>query len=163
MVVLYIFIFYQVKLYSDLILQVVYVVLQFYGWYNWLHGGKENSLLNVTKLPSKNLVFWVFLGVIITFGWGYVMDNYTDAAVPYWDGFIAVMSLIAQWLLAKKKLDSWFFWIAVDIVAIGVYFHKHLYFTTGLYSLFLFLAVLGFREWKKSFESSLVKPQLSST
>lgn len=83
------------------------------------------------------------------------MANYTDAAVPYWDAFIAVMSLIAQWLLTKKKVESWYFWIAVDVVAIGVYLYKHLYFTTGLYTIFLVLAILGLFEWKKSFEVAI--------
>lgn len=156
-VVLYIFVFYHAKLYSDLILHVIYVVLQFWGWYNWLYGGKNKTHLKVTKIPSRNLIVWVILGLCITGGWGYIMANYTDAAVPYWDGFIAVMSLIAQWLLTKKKLESWYFWIAVDVVAIGVYLYKHLYFTTGLYTIFLVLAILGLLEWKKSFEVNPAK------
>lgn len=155
-VVLYIFVFYEAKLYSDLILQFVYIVLQFYGWYYWLHGDKQKTSLAVTRLPRRVVVFWAMAGICITGGWGYLMDKYSDAAVPYWDGFIAVVSLIAQWLLAKKKLESWMFWIAVDIVAIGVYFYKQLYFTTGLYIIFLFLAIIGFLEWHKAFKASSV-------
>lgn len=159
-VVLYIFVFYETKLYSDLILQIIYVVLQFYGWHNWLHGGKEKSHLAVTRLRPKDFIVWIILGILVIAGWGYLMDNYTDAAVPYWDGFIAVISLVAQWLLAKKKLESWVFWVAVDLVAIGVYLYKHLYFTTGLYTIFLFLAVTGFFEWKKAVETNSSRPQV---
>ena len=59
-----------------------------------------------------------------TFAWGYAMNNYTNAAVPYADAFITVMSLIAQWLMARKRLESWFFWIAVDVLAIGIYLYS---------------------------------------
>ena len=140
-VVLYIFVFYQAKLYSDFILQIVYVALQLYGWYNWLYGGKNKTPLKVT----------------------YLMHRYTDASVPYLDGFIAVMSLIAQWLLTKKKLESWLFWIAVDVMAVGVFWYKQLYFTSGLYTIFLFLAIFGLLEWKKSFESKSIKSLLIKT
>jgi nicotinamide mononucleotide transporter len=152
-VILYISVFYHAKLYSDLILHVVYVVLQLYGWYSWLYGGKNKTRLIVTRLPTINFIYWIVLGLCITAGWGYFMDNYTDADVPYGDGFIAVMSLIAQWLLTKKKLECWYFWIVVDVVAIGVYFYKHLYSTTGLYAIFLCLAAMGFLAWKKSYET----------
>ncbi len=162
-VVLYIFVFYQAKLYSDFILQIVYVALQLYGWYNWLYGGKNKTPLKVTRLTVKDLVLWIVLGVCITGVWGYLMHRYTDASVPYLDGFIAVMSLIAQWLLTKKKLESWLFWIAVDVMAVGVFWYKQLYFTSGLYTIFLFLAIFGLLEWKKSFESKSIKSLLIKT
>lgn len=85
------------------------------------------------------------------------MAYLTDAAVPYADAFTTVTSLEAQWLMGKKRLESRRFWIAVDVVAIGVYFFKQRYLTTGLYSVFLVLAAIGFFEWRKS-----VRPQLGS-
>lgn len=78
------------------------------------------------------------------------MATYTDAAAPYADAYVVVTSLIAQWLMARKKIESWFFWISVDVVAIGVYLYKSLYVTTGLYSVFLFMAITGYFAWRKS-------------
>lgn len=150
---LYIYIFFDAKLYSDFILHIIYVVLGLYGWYHWLHGGKNKKELPVSLLPRKALIIWIILAGIGTMCWGFLMGTLTDASVPYADAFTTVTSLIAQWLLAKKRLESWVFWIAVDIIAIGVYFYKQLYFTTGLYSVFLVLAVLGYIEWKKSYGS----------
>ena len=149
-VVLYIGVFYQARLYSDLILHVVYVIMQVYGWYHWIHGGRERTELKVTILPIPALLAWILIGAAATVPWGYSMATYTDAAAPYADAFIAATSLIAQWLMARKKLESWQFWIAVDIVAIAVYFYKDLYITTGLYSVFLVLAVLGYFQWRKT-------------
>ena len=98
------------------------------------------------------LLAWILIGAAATVPWGYSMATYTDAAAPYADAFIAATSLIAQWLMARKKLESWQFWIAVDIVAIAVYFYKELYITTGLYSVFLVLAVLGYFQWRKTID-----------
>lgn len=151
-VVLYVGVFYQAKLYSDLILHVIYVIMQVYGWYHWLHGGRERTELAVSVLSVPALLAWVLIGIAATVPWGYSMATYTDAAAPYADAFIAAGSLIAQWLMAQKKLESWYFWIAIDIVAVAVYLFKELYITTGLYSVFLVLAILGYFQWKRTLQ-----------
>jgi len=153
-VALYIAIFYQVKLYSDLILHIIYVFLQVYGWYHWLHGGRNRSKLPVSTLGRQSRMIWPAATTAGTVGWGYLMATFTDAAVPYGDAFTTVASLVAQWLMACKRLESWLFWIAVDVVAIGIYWYKSLYLTSGLYAVFLILATLGWFEWRKSFRET---------
>ena len=153
-VILFIFIFYEAKLYSDLILHGIYVGMQIYGWYHWLHGGERDNSLPVSRQSSRETFLWAIVAVLGGFGWGHAMATFTDAAVPYLDAFIVSASLIAQWLMARKKLESWFFWIAVDVVAIGVYFYKKLYVTTALYSFFLVLAVSGYVVWKKAWRTA---------
>ena len=150
---LYIFIFYEVKLYSDLMLHFIYIGLQIYGWYHWLHGGKSRANLPVSELGSRSRLVWPLIAIACTGVWGYLMATYTDAAVPYGDAFTTVASLIAQWLMARKRLESWLFWIAVDVVAIGIYWHKSLYLTSGLYAVFLVLATIGWLEWRRSLVS----------
>ena len=152
-VALYIVIFYQVKLYSDLILHVIYVVMQVYGWYHWLHGGKNRGALPVSMLSSRGRLVWPSIAAGGTVLWGYLMATFTDASVPYGDAFTTVASLIAQWLMARKRLESWFFWISVDVVAIGIYYHKGLLLTSGLYAVFLVLATIGFFAWRRSLAS----------
>jgi nicotinamide mononucleotide transporter len=89
------------------------------------------------------------LGAAGTLLWGHLMGRFTHAALPYPDAFTTVSSLIAQWLMARKRLDSWYFWIAVDVVAVGIYLYKGLYLTTGLYAIFLGLAVTGLMVWRR--------------
>jgi nicotinamide mononucleotide transporter len=149
-VVLYLFIFYQVKLYSDMLLHGIYVVMQLYGWYWWLHGGRDRNSLAVTRLSAAGLSAWVLLVAAASLGWGHLMATQTDAALPYADAFTTVASLVAQWLLARKKLESWLFWIAVDLTAIGIYSSKALYLTSGLYAAFLVMAVIGLLAWHRS-------------
>ncbi len=150
-VLLYIFIFYRVKLYSDMALHVVYVFLQIYGWRNWLRGGQGRTELPVSALGERALLAYVFLCAASTAALGFSMASFTDAAVPHFDAFTTVASLVAQWLMAKKKIESWYFWICVDVVAIGVYFYKDLIFTAFLYATFLVLAVTGLVAWSRSF------------
>jgi len=146
-VTLYVFIFYQTKLYSDMILHIIYIFVQFAGWYTWMYGGEDRSKLLVSVL-QKSLFQWFVVTISGTVIWGYLMAQYTDAALPYFDAFTTVASLVAQWLMVKKKVESWYFWIAVDIVAIGVYWVKALYLTTGLYAIFLILSIIGLMEWR---------------
>jgi nicotinamide mononucleotide transporter len=83
------------------------------------------------------------------------MASFTDAAVPYWDAFITVASLIAQWLMTRKRLEAWLFWMSVDVVAIGVYIHKSLLMTSGLYAVFLIMATMGYLTWRRSISARL--------
>jgi nicotinamide mononucleotide transporter len=147
---LFIVIFLEAKRYSDMLLHIIYVFLNGYGWYHWLYNKKGKEELPVSGV-GKLLPLWGVVCIIGTVILGFVMITYTDAAFPYPDAFITVASLIAQWLMAKKKLESWYFWIIVDLIAVGVYGLKELYLTTGLYAVFLVMAIFGYYEWRRSF------------
>lgn len=150
MVSLYTFVFYQVHLYSAMILQIIYVFLQIYGWYHWLKGNKSDHKLLVSRLSKLELNISLIIGIIATVILGYFMNRYTSAHLVYWDAATTVISLIAQWFMARKVLECWFGWMIVNVLAIGIYWVKELYLTTGLYFVFLIMAVLGFIEWKKT-------------
>lgn len=151
---LYVIIFYQAKLYSDTILNVIYVGVQFYGWYHWLHGGRDRGELAVSRLSAPALNGWIVVTVVGTALWGYGMASLTDAAVPYWDAFTTVASLVAQWLMARKRVENWAFWIAVDVVAVGVYLYKGLHLTAGLYFVFLIMCIEGWRAWNRTVQET---------
>ncbi|WP_431241375.1 nicotinamide riboside transporter PnuC [Flavobacterium sp. P21] len=153
-VMLYCFVFYTSKLYSDMILHIIYIFLQGYGWYSWKYGGANHDTLRISLLTKR--ILWVALTVFISILVGYFMDTRTDASCPYIDAFIMVASLVAQYLMIIKVLESWLFWIAVDVVAIGVYSYKELYFTAILYVLFLIMAIAGYLEWKKAYNQELI-------
>jgi nicotinamide mononucleotide transporter len=150
MVSLYIVIFFRAKLYSDTLLQVVYVFLQIYGWHAWLKGGPNRTPLDVSRISNRAAVVALVVGVVATIGLGGAMSRYTDAAFPFIDAFATVASLIAQWLMGRKVLESWLVWIVVDVVSIGLYVAKRLYPTAALYFAFLLLATQGYMAWKRS-------------
>jgi nicotinamide mononucleotide transporter len=144
-----VFVYYQSFLYSDFILHIIYVILGFYGWYQWAYGGQSHSQLPITRLGTSMWVLSIATGVAGLFILGWVFDTYTNASFAYWDAYTTSFSLVAQFLLAKKKLGNWLVWIAVDLIAIGIYFAKELYFFTFLYVGYLILAIYGYLEWKK--------------
>ncbi len=155
-VFVYIFIFYDVKLYADMGLQVFFIVLQVYGWYEWLYGGEQKTELKVswgTKTIYGMTLLFVFLATTLL---GSVLYRLTDASLPYIDSFLAVLSMAAQWMMAKKYVENWILWTIVNIGSIAMYGMKGLYLTMFLYSVYLVLGIIGFFEWKKSFRIETV-------
>ena len=144
------YVFFDVNLLSDFLLHLIYVVLQIYGWYHWLHGGQDHGELAVSRLTGRGVAMWILAAAAGTVSWGYFMSVTFGAAVPYGDAFTTVTSLIAMWLMARKHIENWHFWIAVDVIAIGIYFYKGLYFFTGQYVAFLALSIIGLISWQKS-------------
>lgn len=150
MVALYIVIFAEARLYADAGLQVIYLGLQFYGWYQWLHGGARHDALAVSRASSATLLTTMAIGAAGTAALGTGLARYTDQALPYWDSFIAAFSLVTQWMLAKKLIENWIYWFVIDVVAVGVYFNRGLLPTAVLYAVYLALAVAGWIRWRRS-------------
>ena len=161
---MYIFVFFRSKLYADTGLQVVYVVLNFYGWYQWLYGGKNRTELPVSRTPARIRALLVVIGAVSTAIIGTFLGHNTDAALPYMDALTTSTSLVAQWMMTRKLLENWIVWVAVDVVYIGMYIYKDLYVTSLLYAVFLVLSVMGYLEWKRSLASTAAihQPALSS-
>lgn len=155
MVSLYMYIFFNAKLYSDAALQVFFLVMQFYGWYQWTRGPVEHarSLSAVTRLSTKG---WLLTAAGVLTGTallGATMGRLTDAALPYPDALTTMLSVFAQFLLTRKILENWTLWIVADIIYLGIYTAKDLYWTAGLYVVFLVLCVKGYRDWQRDVKS----------
>ena len=150
MVSLYAIVFYRARLYSDTLLQGFFFAANVYGWQQWLAGRSDNGAVAVRTLSGRARMGWLAAILVLTLGWGTLMHRLTDAAAPYWDASIAMGSVAAQILLAKRYVDNWPLWIAVDVAAIGLYAVKDLPLTAALYGLFLILACLGWREWARA-------------
>ncbi len=153
---LYAIVFHSSRLYADMGLQVVYVIVSFYGWYQWLYGGKNRTELKVSKTPWKLAVFLTFIGLSFALLLGTVLHRTTNAALPYMDSLTTSTSLVAQWMMTKKLLENWLVWVAVDVVYIAMFISRSLYVTALLYLPFLILSVMGYRQWK----ASLNEPEL---
>ena len=147
---LYMIVFFQARLYADVGLQGVYILVAIYGWYEWLYGGPQHSVLAVSRLTRTTALVLLALVVGGTAVLAFPLAAYTNASLPFWDSLTTVMSLVAQWMLAKKILESWLVWIVADTIYVGIFLYKALYLTAGLYVVFLGLAVLGFIEWRKT-------------
>lgn len=149
---MYIYIFLNAKLYADMGLQVFYIVISFYGWWNWLYGGANHSELRVTRLSRRMAMILPVAGALGALALGWFLHQTTDAALPYVDSTLTVASLIAQYLMTKKVLENWLIWVTADVGYIGMYIYKELYPTAFLYAVFLVLATMGWFEWKRSWQ-----------
>ncbi|GAA3922148.1 nicotinamide riboside transporter PnuC [Hymenobacter algoricola] len=147
---LYIFVYYGQQLYADCLLQIFFIAMGLYGWYGWQYGGARHSALGVTRTRPWE---WAVVAVgvaLFTAGFGYYLRHYTNDSLPYWDSFTTAGSLAAQYLLTRKRLENWLLWIVVDVVYVPILWHKHLYPSSGLYALYLVLAVYGYIEWRRA-------------
>ena len=149
-VTLYIFVFQRARLYADMALQVVYIGISLYGWYEWLHGGRGKSPLAVSRGVRRLAAVLAAIGLVAAALLGTLLARYTNAALPYLDATTTTTSLIAQWMMARKILENWIVWVAVDVVYIGMFLYKSLVLTAGLYAVFLVLSLMGYFQWKRT-------------
>lgn len=144
----YLVLFWQAGLYADSSLQLVYVVLGLWGWWNWLRHRPMGSALHVR---GANRMEWVLLPVIGLIGAGvmwWVLTNFTGSTVPAADAMTTALSLLATYGQGRKILQSWWLWIAADLIYIPLYAVKGLWLTALLYLIFLAMCVVGLRRWQ---------------
>ena len=146
-VALYAVLFYDAKLYADVVLQGFFFATSVYGWWAWTRGGAAGDELPITTLSAPQRLAAVGAVAAASLGAGWFFSTWTDAALPFADSFILGGSVVAQLLMMRRKLEHWPIWIAVDLVAVTVYALKALYLTSAVYGVLLVLCVLGIREW----------------
>lgn len=147
--VFYVLVFYTSKFYADMSLQFYYIGVSIYGWYWWIYKGKKGKTLEVSRL-SKTLFYKLILASLLIFILiAYVLTNYTDSPLPYWDALTTALSIVATWMLARKIIEQWWLWVFIDFVSMGLYLYKGLYPTSILFVIYTALAIVGYYKWKK--------------
>jgi nicotinamide mononucleotide transporter len=139
-------VFFEARLYGDAGLQLVFIAVSVWGWYQWL-GGARHQRLVVTRTNSTGLC-WAAAGWLAGFVLlAYFLKNFTNTDVPHSDGFLTAGSILGQLLLSRKKVENWHVWIIVDVLYVGLYVYKGLMLTAILYAIFCVMAVIGLRAW----------------
>ncbi|MEJ8656325.1 nicotinamide riboside transporter PnuC [Streptomyces sp. MS1.AVA.4] len=148
--VFFVLLFTQAGLYADAGLQVVFIALAGYGWWAWTHGGGPGSdALPVRRTTRTEWTWLLTAGAVGTLGLTLLLDRATDSTVPFWDALTTALSLTATYGQCRKRLESWWLWIAADVVYVPLYAYKELYLTSLLYLGFMTLCVLGLRGWTR--------------
>jgi nicotinamide mononucleotide transporter len=148
-VVMYAVVFFNAKLYGDAALQVFFFILICYGLYEWLKKDDKNESIKPQKSTELGIIYSLASTALLTGILAGFLGYYTDSDVPGWDALTTSMSIVAQILLARKKIANWIYWIVVDVIYVGIYIYKDLYLTAILYFIFIPLAAYGYYEWKK--------------
>lgn len=140
-------VFMRAGLYADAGLQGVYFVLGVLGWYWWLYGGAQATTLQVRRVSWFELFVVIIVGILCTLALWEILVEYNSSA-SFWDALTTSLSLCAQWMLNRKRLENWWFWIVVDLIYVPLYLYKELYLTAILYAVFLVMATLGLLRWR---------------
>lgn len=139
-------VFFNARLYGDASLQLVFIASALWGWYQWLRGAGESKLV-VSRLSGAG---WAWSSAAWALGFvalAAFLHAFTNTDVPRADGFLTAGSLLGTVLLARKKVENWHVWIAVDVLYVGLYLYKGLMLTAILYAVFVAMAVAGLRAW----------------
>jgi nicotinamide mononucleotide transporter len=163
-VVLFFFLFYQVQLYPDMFLQVFFLVTNVIGWWRWTHPKKfeedRKRELRISHMERKHFVVVFVAGVVGTLVFGTLAKNLHEifpqvfqkpSAFPYLDSFVTVMSIATTFLMINKKIESWIFWILIDVIATYMYFMKDIKFVALEYLAFCLIAAFGLWNWKNEY------------
>jgi len=152
---LYIYVFFVTKFYADMGLQVYYLVVSIYGWYFWMFGGKSKKKddLKISNVGFRRFLYLAVATAVLFGIIAFILVNFTDSEIPYWDAFTTAGSFVATWMLARKIIEHWLIWIIVDSVSLGLYIYKGLYATVILFAVYTLLAVIGYIEWKKELKT----------
>jgi nicotinamide mononucleotide transporter len=142
-------VFLHSRLYSDALLQLFFIGINLYGWANWTRSRGAAGEVVVERLGWVARAGWLIGGAAVALAWGAAMHRFTDAAYPWWDGAIAIASVAAQLLLARRLVENWWVWIAVDCAAVPLYGAKGLWAAAGLYVIYLGLSVWGLSDWHR--------------
>lgn len=158
--VLYAYLFFQFKLYGETILQVFFMVVNFYGFYHWLKGKQQDHEIRIEPIAVQTVILQMIIAVAGGVIFGLSLHYFTDAALPMLDSQLAAFSLLATYWTSRKHIATWVLWVFVDIVYVGMFMYKELFLTAALYAAFVGLAAFGWWQWeqvKKKQSASMYK------
>ena len=149
-VLIYIYICFFAKLYADMGINFVYFVMSVYGWYMWSKkDSKEKAILPISRCSRKDHIINLAMLAGFFAGLSYFLSVYTDSNVPVVDSLTTAIFIVGMWLMARKKIENWIYWIIGDLISIPLYFYKDLALRSIQFTVFLVLAILGYIEWRK--------------
>ena len=147
---LYLFIMYHARLYMESALQIFYLAMAAYGWYQWRRGGADHAGVQVTTWPWRFHLLAASVVFALVFASGFLLERYSDAALPFADAFTTWAAVVATWMVARKILENWIYWFVIDAVSVYLYLSRELYFTAALFVAYLVMIVFGYRSWRRS-------------
>lgn len=158
--VLYAYLFFEFKLYGETILQLFFMVVNFYGFYHWLKGKQQDHEIRIEPIAVKTVILQMIIAAVGGGVFGLSLHYFTDAALPMLDSQLAAFSLLATYWTSRKHIATWVLWVFVDIVYVGMFMYKELFLTAALYAAFVGLAAFGWWQWeqvKKKQSASMYK------
>jgi nicotinamide mononucleotide transporter len=153
--VLTIVVMFGARLYSEAALNVFYAAMAVYGWYQWRYGGAKSGRrdLPISVWPFAMHAMAIGASVALSAVIGWLMSRYTNAAYPFLDAFVTVSSVVTTYMVARKILENWIYWLVVDSLSMYLYWQRELYEYVGLFALYLVLVVIGLVRWHRDWRA----------
>jgi nicotinamide mononucleotide transporter len=153
--ILYIIVFFQTKFYAGMALQIYYAAISVYGWFSWRNGNSSSDVgLLVTKTSAKLLMRILAVSVFLFLVIYFILKKYTDSPIPLPDAYTTSFSLVATWMLTRKKLEHWIFWIFIDVASVAMFLYRGMYPTVILFVIYTVMAVTGYFRWNNSMKKN---------
>ena len=137
-------------IYADAMMQLYYVFAGIYGLYVWLRGAKRaEKVVNIQYTPTKWIIPLVVVYAVLHVAMYYLLSEFTDSRVPFFDSMSTALSIVAMWMLSRKLVEQWLVWLVVDMISVGLYLYKGIPITAMLYTLYCALALAGYMRWRR--------------
>lgn len=149
---IFLIIFWEVKLYMESGLQIYYLAMAGYGWHQWRRVNDESSGLQVSTWNVQQHVSAITVIALLSFFSGYLLRAGTDAQLPYLDSFTTWASVVTTFMVARKVLENWIYWLVIDSVSIFLYIDRELYFTSILFAVYIVIIFFGWYSWYRSYQ-----------
>jgi nicotinamide mononucleotide transporter len=150
----FIVLFYRTGLYADVGLQGFYIVISLYGWWSWLHGGRDHGALAVSRVKPLAGLLLAGAVALLTATLTWLLRRYTNSTVPVLDSLITALSLVAQFMMTRKWIENWPVWILANCLSVGLLIYKGLYVASALYVVYQVLCVMGLLEWRRALKAT---------
>jgi len=147
--VLFGWVFFQARLYADVTLQLFFIATNLVGWWSWARGGSQAAELPVRRTPAASLVAMLAAGAAVTAGYGWLLHRFTNAYAPFVDSTVLAFSILAQLLLMRRKLETWWFWLLVNTISVPLYLSRGLTLTAVLFAAFWVNAAVALVRWRR--------------
>jgi nicotinamide mononucleotide transporter len=148
---IFLFLFWDVSLLMESGLQAYYLVMAGYGWWQWQHGDANHQPLQISRWSARQHLIAISLVLMAAAVSGGLLAMNTDAALPYLDSFTTWGAVLTTWMVARKILENWLYWLVIDAVSIGLYLERGLYLTALLFMLYIVIACYGFWQWRQHY------------
>tara|TARA_R110002073_G_scaffold83269_8_gene198681 strand:+ start:542 stop:1147 length:606 start_codon:yes stop_codon:yes gene_type:complete len=148
---IFLVIFWDVNLYMESALQIYYLGMAIYGWFQWQKGHTDDGSLPISSWMLVRHLQVIAAIVVVSGTSGYLLSTYTDASFPYLDSFTTWGAIVTTYMVAKKVLENWIYWFVIDGLSIYLYIDRELYFTATLFAAYLVIVVFGYLTWSRRF------------
>ena len=151
---IFLVLFWDVGLLMESALQVYYLLMAVYGWWHWRHGSAAQGELPISRWRARDHLFAIGAVLLASAVSGTLLQQYSSAALPYLDSFTTWGSVLTTWMVARKILENWLYWLVIDSVSIYLYLDRELYLTALLFALYLIIVIFGYRKWLRHYQAT---------